>query len=776
MKAIITLLAIFLISISSVAQQGINYKALIKDDLGNVIANDLVQIQFNILKGTEQVNVYSETHSPTTDSNGLIIVNIGKGALVSGSANFDTIEWDTDNHFLEVLINIGDGFTNMGTTEFMTVPYALSSANVSGLEKITENDGTTDKTGWRLVGQDPIYYGPIGNNAIDLSISVDTFYPMGAVGDFSNAFGVGTRAVGEFSTTLGFGTLASGNNSTAIGNRSTASGYSSTAIGYSTVASGFASTASGQEAVASGSYSVAMGNNTLATRDNSTVFGAYNVENANTIFAIGNGSPGFDVPDRKNALTLNAGFGNTFDFIIGNHQIDDDPTTENDDIKFFFSGQYGAFRVGKVSIETGDEWNSENIGFYSAAFGSGTIASGGQSFAAGNSTNALAYTSTALGLGTIASSASSMAVGAYNLDDIEAQFMVGIGSNNTARNSAFVVKKNGAIIAPSFDLLEITDDKALITKEYADNYLSKIDDLTDGKSDVDGSSLFLGINAGLNDDETDNRNVGVGFNALSFNTTGYRNTATGSEALLNNTSGYRNTAAGNGALLSNTSGYRNTAAGNGALIINTDGFLNTAIGSNALISNINGSRNTALGASAGIVNNSGSGNVYIGNGAGGLSNNENNKLYINNDQSSFPLIYGEFDTDLIRIYGELEVTQDMSVNGTLNISEKIITNEINTDVTGTANMIPIAYGTIESNANILSGTGNFTASISSGVITISVNNESMSHFNTSCSITPYSTSFRTSSIIISGGDIDVRTFNSSGNLAPVTFQFVIYKL
>jgi len=42
MKTIYTLLAIILCTTFSFSQNGINYKALIKDDLGNVIANDLI--------------------------------------------------------------------------------------------------------------------------------------------------------------------------------------------------------------------------------------------------------------------------------------------------------------------------------------------------------------------------------------------------------------------------------------------------------------------------------------------------------------------------------------------------------------------------------------------------------------------------------------------------------------------------------------------------------------------------------------------------------------
>jgi len=102
--------------------------------------------------------------------------------------------------------------------------------------------------------------------------------------------------------------------------------------------------------------------------------------------------------------------------------------------------------------------------------------------------------------------------------------------------------------------------------------------------------------------------------------------------------------------------------------------------------------------------------------------------------------------------------------------------KIQTTKTGDANMLPIAYGTVESNGNILSGTGNFTASVNSNVFSITVTGENLTASNSSCSIVPYSTSPRTSSIIHSGGDLRVYIFNSSGTQLASTFQFVIYKL
>lgn len=125
MKTKITLLILFLTTLGF-AQNGINYKAVINDDLGNVVAEQSITVRFTILEGA--TDVYQETHSPITDSNGIVIVNIGEGTTTD---DFSTIDWGSDNHFLKVEIDIAGGtsFTNMGTTQFKTVPYAIEAGN-----------------------------------------------------------------------------------------------------------------------------------------------------------------------------------------------------------------------------------------------------------------------------------------------------------------------------------------------------------------------------------------------------------------------------------------------------------------------------------------------------------------------------------------------------------------------------------------------------------------------------------------------------------------------
>ena len=122
------LLSLFF-SVAVSAQQGINYKAIINDANDDAIAYSTVTVQFTILEnGT--TDVFKEIHNPTTDANGIIIVNIGEGTLIS--RDFNSIEWGSNPHFINTKIDAGDGLTDMGTTEFKTVPYALCAKNAGG--------------------------------------------------------------------------------------------------------------------------------------------------------------------------------------------------------------------------------------------------------------------------------------------------------------------------------------------------------------------------------------------------------------------------------------------------------------------------------------------------------------------------------------------------------------------------------------------------------------------------------------------------------------------
>lgn len=113
---------------------------------------------------------------------------------------------------------------------------------------------------------------------------------------------------------------------------------------------------------------------------------------------------------------------------------------------------------------------------------------------------------------------------------------------------------------------------------------------------------------------------------------------------------------------------------------------------------------------------------------------------------------------------------DVTVNSVLNIE-----GELRTPATGTANMVPIAYGTISSSGTIHSGTGNFTVNkTATGRYVISINNQSYHYTNyTAIATVVGSPSFIATTS--AGGDLMIYTYNSSSAAADRIFQFVVYK-
>jgi hypothetical protein len=367
----LTFLLVFLSGIL-LAQNGINYKAVIKDTNGNVVASSPISIQFIIYEGQALTNnVYQESHTINTDASGFVVINIGEGTT---GDDFNTLNWNNDAHFINVKINTGSGLVDMGTTEFKAVPYAKVAENVSGLEAIDEGNGI----GWRLVGRNPDNFGNIGEHAIDLSEAEVTSSSLGATGSNTSVFGINTSASGLASTASGIASVASGNIARAMGSGAIASGDNSTAMGSSTVASGGASTAMGSSTVSQGAFSTAMGSNTIAESHVSTAIGRYNIGGGTSnswvdtdpLFEIGNGVSN---SNRSNALTI--------------------------------------LKDGSIIQHNSDNISDESIGTSAVAFGNNTSSGGNYTLTAGTGTAAYADNAVAMGLNTTASGPNTFAVG-----------------------------------------------------------------------------------------------------------------------------------------------------------------------------------------------------------------------------------------------------------------------------------------------------------------------------------------------------------------------------
>lgn len=135
-----------------------NYQAVCRDNSGNVLTNTAVSLRFSIhdisISGTV---VYQETQSVTTNQFGLVNLVIGDGTVLIGSIN--GIVWANGNKYLEVELDLGSGYTSMGTTQLLSVPYALYAAN-SGTSGVTGATGPTGPTGNQGLT------GPIGSQGI----------------------------------------------------------------------------------------------------------------------------------------------------------------------------------------------------------------------------------------------------------------------------------------------------------------------------------------------------------------------------------------------------------------------------------------------------------------------------------------------------------------------------------------------------------------------------------------------------------------------------------
>jgi hypothetical protein len=130
------------------APQAIKYQAVARDLSGNELANSSVSVRISIHDGSAAGPVvYQETHPVTTNAFGLFTISIGQGTVVTGS--FSSIAWSTGNKFLEQEVDFGTGYQNMGTTQLLSVPYALyaETAGSSGPQGPTGPTGATGANG-----------------------------------------------------------------------------------------------------------------------------------------------------------------------------------------------------------------------------------------------------------------------------------------------------------------------------------------------------------------------------------------------------------------------------------------------------------------------------------------------------------------------------------------------------------------------------------------------------------------------------------------------------
>lgn len=128
MKKLFTiLLAVFLTAtVWAQSPNKMSYQAVIRNSSDALVTNTQIGLEVNIRQGTTSGTVvYTETQTPTTNANGLVSIEIG------GGSGFNTIDWANGPYFIETKTDPAGGtnYTITGTSQLLSVPYALYAAN-----------------------------------------------------------------------------------------------------------------------------------------------------------------------------------------------------------------------------------------------------------------------------------------------------------------------------------------------------------------------------------------------------------------------------------------------------------------------------------------------------------------------------------------------------------------------------------------------------------------------------------------------------------------------
>jgi Chaperone of endosialidase/Head domain of trimeric autotransporter adhesin len=460
---------IFIVSLSLLLNVGLiysqfpmafKYQAIIRNNAGQALVNKVVGISVKLHQGsTMGIVVYSEVQNPTTSNDGLINLNIGEGTDTTG--NFAGIDWSAGPYFLEIGLDAAGGtnFTSMGTSQLLSVPYALYSQKThsadqlvvqanssipsdSALFVVNDKNGqpvfavyetgveiTYDvnplskgaKGGFSVGGRSP-GKGPLQNianmNTDSVRIYIDTTKFKGAKGGFS----VGGRSSSKGSSDDYFAITNS--SSAEIVNPSKPTilwypsksaflagqvliespdsvGLYSIAVGDSAKAIGYNSQSFGYRTEATGNYSSAIGNLTQASGSNSQAFGYNTFAKGNYSAAFGNYSQALS--DNSFAIGYGAIAVNSNAYAFGSHSI---------------ASGYGSFAMGGQGNFSGNLVSTEASGDHSFAFGIGS--------------KAFNTSDIAIGYGDTASGGSSLAIGAYNLASGFSSIAMGFQAKATA--------------------------------------------------------------------------------------------------------------------------------------------------------------------------------------------------------------------------------------------------------------------------------------------------------------------------------------------------------
>ncbi|MEM6397077.1 MAG: tail fiber domain-containing protein [Bacteroidota bacterium] len=186
------LLICTVLSLQAQAPGAFKFQAVARDASGDALANTNVALRISVRAGTATGAVqYQERHTATTTDLGVFDLAVGNGTPIIG--NLFTVDWADDDHWLQVELDPdgGTNYTDFGSSQLLSVPYALhaaESANVNSTDELqflslsgstltlSNGGGSVDLSG--LGGSSLWSDGPAGSiNYVDGDVGIGTDSP-----------------------------------------------------------------------------------------------------------------------------------------------------------------------------------------------------------------------------------------------------------------------------------------------------------------------------------------------------------------------------------------------------------------------------------------------------------------------------------------------------------------------------------------------------------------------------------------------------------------------
>lgn len=716
MKKGMLFIAAVMLSVSSLAQvaRGFNYQAVARDAAGDPLAGTDLSVRISLYSGSTLE--WQEDHSVRTSELGLFSLVVGsESATRTGGAiaAFDEIPWSKGSFSMEVSIDRGSGFSSMGSSPLMPVPYALYALNgadgtamgwLSNIDTLyTQNSvaigtDTPNASLLAIQAKDPQVEKPLFEVRNDNGVPVFAVYNDGVIVyvDQAKKGNKGGFAVGGYnSVSKSFGqeylritpdsvriwvpeTTASGGSIAgfAVGGFSQGSAAKQNFLEVnSTNTSIYFDTTAAAKGVKGG---FAVGGYNASTKGTSDQLMSLTRDN----YLIGQDA-GSNITTGKNNTFFGwqAGLNNTSgseNIFIGKLA----GTSNLDAVENIFIGNQSGFSTvyGYGNVYMGNQSGYSNLnGYFNSIIG----------YQAGY--NLLSHYNTFLGFQSgynVTSGLNNIALGfragyGYPLD----------GEGVTGDDNIFMGYNSGFNTTTGSRNIFMGTITGYTNTTGSDNIF--LGDNSGAWNSVGNYNVYMGYQAGYSggyDTEEDpSYNTMIGYKAGYGNQTGGWLTMIGSRAGLVSKGGF-NTFLGVEAGYSAGNGHHNTYVGiatgannegsdnvfvgafagyyggeggiNNVLIGNSAGqgsgpgaqfSYNTYVGKSAGVYTSTGSGNTYLGYQAGFSTSTGSGNVFLGYEAG-YNETGNNKLYIANSGTASPLVYGDFSS------GQFTITGNAGIN------------------------------------------------------------------------------------------------------------------